>query len=134
MKTPRRVIVRDLLLFQFKLILDGLKDLLLVQLSIFAAVADLILGGGRRGWIFYGFIRFCERFDLWLNLYSAASRARWTPGGLMEERPRGVDSLLAMVETLMGAVFASLRGSRPLRRPASPTSSAGLEGSTRIGL
>jgi hypothetical protein len=116
--TPRRVILRDLLLFQVKLILDGLKDLLLVQLSVFAALADLFLGGSRRGWIFYGFMRSCERFDLWLNLYSAASLAQRTPGGLIEERPRGVDSLLSTIEFLVAGLFAWIRPSRQKsRRP-----------------
>jgi hypothetical protein len=108
MATPRRLILRDLVIFQVKLLLDGLKDLLLVQLSVFAALADLLFGGSRRGSIFYGFMRSCERFDLWLNLYSAASRAQTTPGGLIEERPRGADSLLSTIEVLITAVLVRL--------------------------
>jgi hypothetical protein len=120
--TPRRVIIRDLIIFQIKLLLDGLKDLVLSQLSFFAALVDVLIGGSRRGRIFYGAMRIFERFDLWLNLYSATDRARRTSGGLLEERPRGVDSLLSAIERILSAlaIFA-LDSWRSRRRPSAAT-------------
>jgi len=97
----RKVIVRDLAIFQIKLIFDGLKDLVLVQLSIGAAVMDLVLGGRRRGRFLYSVMRLSERFDLWLNLNGAVEAARRSPDGLMASTPRGADSIVAKTEDLV---------------------------------
>ena len=65
----RWVIMRDLLLFQLKLFLDGVIDIILAPLSIGAAMVEIFFGGERRGRLFYSILRFGERADLWLNLY-----------------------------------------------------------------
>jgi hypothetical protein len=62
--TPPGVLIRDLAIFHLKLVLDGLKDLLLIKLSLGAAILDLIIGGSSRGRLFYGVVRMSERFDL----------------------------------------------------------------------
>lgn len=105
--TPRRVIVRDLIIFQVKILLDGLKDLVLWQISLVAAIIDILVGGRSRGRIFYGMMRGCERFDLWLNLYSAADHAKRTDGGLLQERVRGADSLLSFIQKLLAGVWSA---------------------------
>ena len=78
----KSVIVRDLLLFQMKLWLDGLKDVVLSPLSIGAALLDMVRGTGRRS-LFYRVLQLGERFDRWLNLYHASQRAPHRSSGLV---------------------------------------------------
>ncbi len=93
---PRWVIIRDLLLFQLKLLLDGVIDIILAPLSIGAAVVEIFFGGERRGRLFYSILRFGERADLWLNLYSASRRA--DKDGLFGGSKAGSDSLIGELE------------------------------------
>lgn len=92
----RWVIIRDLLIFQLKLALDGLIDLMLSPLSIAAAVVEVIFGGERRGRLFYWVLRLGERADLWLNLYGASDKA--DTDGLFGGSAAGSDSLLGELE------------------------------------
>jgi hypothetical protein len=71
MVESRSVTLRDFAVFQVKLALDGLKDLVVFNLSIGAIVLDFIAGRGRRPRLFYGVVRVSERFDAWLNLHEA---------------------------------------------------------------
>ncbi len=67
----RSVAFRDFVVFQVKLALDGVKDLLLINLSVVAVAIDMIAGGGRRPRRFYAVVRLCARFDRWLGLHRA---------------------------------------------------------------
>ena len=93
---PRRIIVRDLILFQLKLFLDGLVDVVLSPLSIAAAIVEVLFAGERRGKIFYSILRIGEKADLWLNLYGAAGRA--DSDGLFGGSKAGSESLLGELE------------------------------------
>lgn len=94
----RRSLVRDVLIFHVKLWLDGLKDVVLVPLSMGAALIDLVL----RTRLFYRVLRIGERFDLWLNLFSAAERAEPSKEGLFGASPAGAPTLLGQLEQLTG--------------------------------
>jgi len=65
----RLQMLTDVLLFQFKLVIDGLRDLLLSPLSIVAAVAGLIAGGEHPDRYFRKVIRFGRRTEVWINLF-----------------------------------------------------------------
>ena len=71
----RRIVFRDLMIFQLKLVLDGMKDVVLVPLSVIAALADMFLPTDRIGKRFYHVLRAGERFDRWLSLFGAAEHA-----------------------------------------------------------
>ena len=68
--TSRNATVRDFAIFQVKLALDGMKDLVAFNLSIVALSLDFISGRGRRPRLFYSVVRGSRRFDKWLNLHS----------------------------------------------------------------
>ena len=94
------VLVRDLIIFQIKLLLDGLKDVILSPLSIAAVVWDLIPSRkGPRGRTFYQVLRIGERFDLWLNLYNPDRQAGSDNEGLLESA-RSADSLVGKLERM----------------------------------
>lgn len=100
MGDPKRVLVRDLLIFQVKLAMDGLKDLFLMQLSLGAALIDLLFGKPGRPRLFYRVLRASERFDLWMNLNGAAEQAESAPDGLFGGRG-GADTLLSRIEAVL---------------------------------
>ena len=73
-KAGRWTIVRDLLVFQTKLAMDGMKDLVLSPLSLLAALVDLVFPGQKPGHRFYSVLGVGERFDRWLCLFPAAEQ------------------------------------------------------------
>ena len=103
--TPRQkagaVVLRDLAVFQVKLILDGLKDLVMIWISIGAATLDLLAPSGPRGRRFYSTMRVAEKFDRWLNLYGASRDAVGEKDGLFGASRAGADSLLGHIEKLV---------------------------------
>lgn len=101
METPRKVLLRDLIIFQLKLLLDGLKDIVLSPLAVGAVALDILAPGDRTGRSFYAVMRLGERFDRWLNLFGAADRASAERGGLFAESRAGSDTLLGHLEKIV---------------------------------
>lgn len=111
--TSRNVTVRDFLIFQAKLALDGLGDLVAFNLSIVAIILDFISGRGKRPRLFYSVVRASERFDKWLNLYGVAERMDEADagGGLFDGVDDEEDSLVSEIERLVDRAKVK----RPLR-------------------
>ena len=118
------VLLRDLIIFQVKLLLDGLKDVILSPLSIAAVLWDLVPSrNAPRGKAFYQVLKVGERFDLWLNLYNPSHAQRQDHEGLLEAGVHSADSLMGKLEQLaraeaekkewQGVVQAPLRGQKP---------------------
>jgi hypothetical protein len=94
------VLLRDLVIFQIKLVLDGVKDIVLAPVSIAAAVLDVVFPGHRPGRRFYAVISLGEKYDRWLNLFSAARVADAGRDGLFGASRAGSDSLLGRLEEI----------------------------------
>lgn len=101
--TSRNVTVRDFLIFQVKLFLDGLKDLVAFNLSIVAIILDFISGRGRKPRLFYSVVRASERFDRWLNLHSVMNRMdeMQSEDGLLGGIDPDEDTLVTEIERLV---------------------------------
>lgn len=103
--TPKQkegaVVVRDLAVFQLKLLIDGLADFVMIWVSLAAAVLDLIAPTEARGKRFYATMRAAEKFDDWLNLHGAANVALEHPEGLFGASRAGADSLLGQIEKIV---------------------------------
>ena len=65
----RLELVWDVVIFQFKLAFDGLRDVLLIPLSIVAAILGLVAGGDEPDRHFKQLLRFGRRTEAWLNLF-----------------------------------------------------------------
>ena len=111
-ETPDRwEFLRDVLVFQLKLLLDAVRDLVLSPVSIVAGVMDLISGDEPPGRYFYRVLSFGGRTDTWINLFGMPGRPE-EPGG---DESITIDSLVAQVERLMvdqyerGGVTASAK-------------------------
>jgi hypothetical protein len=97
----RKVTLRDFLIFQLKLALDGAKDWVVIPLSIVAVILDMLAGKGRRPRLFYSVVRLSERFDLWLNLHGVMEHVDETDDGLFGASEAGSDSLIGKIEQLV---------------------------------
>ena len=99
-ESTRWRLVGDLLAFQFKLALDGLRDVLLSPLSLLAALAGLIFAGKQPGLYFYGLLRLGHRSDQWIRLFSAV--ADYARGGYSDEAAEySSDTIVQKVEDLL---------------------------------
>ena len=67
----RNKVVRDVLIFQVKLWLEGFKDIVLMPLSLGAAVIDLFFRGGKSRGTLYSVMKLGHRFERWVHLYAA---------------------------------------------------------------
>lgn len=97
----RGVTLRDFAIFQLKLAIDALKDVVVFQISIAAVVIDFIAGRGRRPRLFYSVMRLSERFDNWLSLHSMVQRIDETDDGLFGVSEAGSDTLVGEIERLV---------------------------------
>lgn len=110
---PRKsVLIRDLLILQLKLLLDAVKDVLLIKLALWAVIFDVLFGRPGRPLLFYGVLRLGERFDLWLNLYGPARSAEASEDGLFGASAAGADTLLGKLEELVRGRVESYRASK----------------------
>ncbi len=70
----RWTLIRDILVLQLKLVFDGLRDLILVPISLFVGTLSLLKGGDAKGSEFYQLLRMGRRSERWINLFGAAER------------------------------------------------------------
>ena len=71
-----RVLVRDVAVFQFKLIVDGLRDLILVPVSLFAGFLSLVTGkDGVPNSQFYRLLETGKESEQWIDLFGAMRNA-----------------------------------------------------------
>jgi len=70
----RWTLIRDILVLQLKLVVDGLRDFILVPISLVIGIASLVKGGDSPGSQFYELLRTGRRSERWINLFGAAER------------------------------------------------------------
>ena len=87
-KPSRSEVVRDVVIFQAKLWLEGFKDVALVPLSFGAAALDFIFGSS----MLYAVMRLGDRFERWVHLYGALGEE--AANGGPEGDLRSLDHLL----------------------------------------
>jgi hypothetical protein len=96
-------LMRDVLVFQAKLFVDGLKDIVLAPVSVVAAMAGLLLNRRYPGRSFYEVLRMGRSFDRWINLFGAVEdepRAA-VHDGSQSGRDDGIDAYVRRVETML---------------------------------
>lgn len=72
----RWTLVRDIAVFQAKLIVDGLRDLVLVPASLVAGIVSLASGSdGQPGTQFYRLLGVGKQSERWINLFGALRNA-----------------------------------------------------------
>lgn len=92
-------LVRDIAVFQVKLIVDGLRDLILVPVSLVVGIISLVAGGDKPGREFYELLRMGRRSDRLINLFGAADRAAGQDDS--DVKLPAIDDVVAKVESFV---------------------------------
>ncbi len=81
---PTRLhLIWDVVIFQFKLAADGIRDIVLMPISLIAAIYGLIAGGHEPERYFKDVLRFGRRTEHWINLFGHR-KGRGTSDRMME--------------------------------------------------
>ena len=98
----RWALLRDMGVLQVKLIVDGLRDLLLVPASLIAGIISLAsTKEGQPGLQFYHLLAWGRESEKWINLFAAVKNA---PQEISERQGFGnqdIDNLVGRLETLV---------------------------------
>ncbi len=93
--------VRDALTFQAKLILDGLRDALMIPVSLVAAAIDLVARPDAPGRLFYRVVLLGRRSEEWIDLFEAADRVDPRRRPLLAKNPATIDEVFDRLEDLV---------------------------------
>jgi hypothetical protein len=88
--------LRDVVVFQLKMLLDNVRDLVLMPVAALAALSDLILRGDREGARFYRVLRWGWHSEKVIDVYSAIERH--PPDDFEIGRDYTVDGVIARLE------------------------------------
>ena len=91
--------IRDVLVFQVKLLLDNVRDFALVPVSLVAAIVDLIFKGEREGALFYKVLRWGAHSEEVIDVYSAIEHH--DPGDFKVSPDYTVDGVIARLEGVL---------------------------------
>lgn len=94
-RAARWLLLRDVVVLQGKLILDGVKDLVLGPIAIVAALVGLVFDRDRPGRHFYSLLRGGREFDRWVDLYGAEE------GATHRGDAQGLDAHIRKLEALL---------------------------------
>jgi hypothetical protein len=87
--------VRDVLVFQLKMLIGSFRDFALIPVSIVAALIDLVFKGKREGDLFYKVLRWGWHSEEMIDVYSPI---RHDMGELKVNPNYTVDSVVARIE------------------------------------
>lgn len=100
--SERWTLARDIGVLQLKLLVDGLRDLVLVPTSLIVGAYSLFSGkGGRPGDEFYQLLAAGKQSEHWINLFGALENA---PDDLKNAEPfatTDMDELVEKIETFV---------------------------------
>jgi hypothetical protein len=91
--------LRDLLVFQLKMLLDNVRDFALMPISLVAALIDLFIRGEREGALFYKVLRWGSHSEKVIDVYSAIEHHE--PGDFKISRDYTVDGVIARLEGVL---------------------------------
>jgi hypothetical protein len=107
-------LLRDVVVFQAKLALDGLLDFLLIPVSFAAAIVSFFEPRRERD-AFYRVVAAGARADRWINLFGVGERrAQHAEGGEAEERA-GMDVVVSRIEDYLRREYEEGRMPEPAR-------------------
>lgn len=98
----RWTMIRDLGVFQVKLVIDGLRDLLLVPVSLVAGFVSLVSGKqGSVGPQFYHVLEWGKQSEHWINLFGALKNSPEQAERPTHFKEQGMDSIVERLEAFV---------------------------------
>lgn len=99
--TDRWTLLRDIAVLQVKLVVDGLRDLVLVPVSLIAGIISLVKSGDEPATEFYDLLKMGRRSERWINLFGAAERVHGPASEDDQLLPDDIDALARRVESFV---------------------------------
>lgn len=98
--------LRDVLVFQIKMLADNARDFALIPVSLVAALVDVIFRGEREGSLFYRVLRWGAASERLIDVYSAlkppAARPDSAEGSSARLQPEySIDAVVARLERVV---------------------------------
>ena len=100
----RWALIRDIFVFQFKLAMDAIRDLLLSPASIICGLVDIFKGNSSSQSYFHKLMGFGHQTDSWLNLFGTYNKETENLNVLDSQKAKSeanVDKLFSQVESLL---------------------------------
>ncbi len=101
-RPPLWTLIRDVAVLQVKLVVDGLRDLILVPASLVAGIISVIrMHNGKPGDEFYTLVSVGKQSERWINLFGALKNA---PPEVLEQVHFGeadIDDIVSRVESFV---------------------------------
>jgi hypothetical protein len=91
--------IRDVAVFQVKMLLDNVRDLVLMPVALAAALVDLLMRGEREGARFYKVLRWGWHSEKVIDVYSAIEHE--PPGDFEIGRNYTVDGVISRLENVV---------------------------------
>lgn len=91
--------LRDVVVFQIKMLLDNVRDFALMPVSLVAALIDLVVRGEREGALFYRVLRWGLHSEEVIDVYSAIEHHE--KGAFKVSRDYTVDGVIARLEGVL---------------------------------
>jgi hypothetical protein len=114
-RNPRTELAREAAVFQLKLLADGLRDAVLIPISLVAALIGLIRGGDDADREYRRVIKLGKRSERWINLFGQQRP-------LAGSHPAGsIDKVLEQVEAVVADQYQKGRSEREARLAARRT-------------
>ena len=114
---PLWTLIRDIAVLQVKLVVDGVRDLILVPTSLITGIVSIAkTKNGKPGTEFYRLVSIGRQSERWINLFGAIENA---PAEVVEELNFGeadIDAIVSRVEAFVvdeykrGGVTAQAKG------------------------
>lgn len=90
---------RDIVVFQLKMLLDNVRDIVLMPVALGAAIIDLLYRGEREGALFYKVLRWGLHSEEVIDVYSAIEHDE--PGRFKVSRGYTVDGVIERLENVV---------------------------------
>ena len=98
-KEERWTFFRDVVVFQLKMLLDNVRDIVLMPVALGAAIIDLLYRGQREGALFYKVLRWGLHSEEVIDVYSAIEHHE--PGRFKVSRAYTVDGVIERLENVV---------------------------------
>jgi hypothetical protein len=96
----RTALARDIIVLQAKLVVDGLRDLILVPASLVVGIISLLsFSDGNRGAEFYRLLQTGKQSERWINLFGALRNAPPDLEGFKGFPDADMDDIVGRLET-----------------------------------
>lgn len=95
-------LIRDIGVLQVKLVVDGLRDVILVPASLIAGIISLAKSSdGQPGTEFYRLLAWGKESELWINLFGAVKNSPESVQQSGSFGDRDIDDIVGRLETMV---------------------------------